>query len=169
MKDPKGPIMAGVWNRANGKDLVWYPKAEFDKAGYKVPQTWDELMALTEQIAKDGDTAWCVGIGSGAATGWPLTDWVETLMLRTTSLENYDKWVAGELKFDSPEVRNALSYVTKIWFNDKYVYGGRKAIANTQFGILRYRCSTSRPSAGCINRATSSRPSSEGSKSRKRL
>ena len=55
-------------------------------------------------------------------------------MLRTTSLENYDKWVAGELKFDSPEVRNALSYVTKIWFNDKYVYGGRKAIANTQFG-----------------------------------
>ena len=25
-------------------------------------------------------------------------------------------------------------YVTKIWFNDKYVYGGRKAIATTSFG-----------------------------------
>ncbi|MEJ5201358.1 MAG: ABC transporter substrate-binding protein [Anaerolineales bacterium] len=134
MEGPNGKVMAGVWGRVNGKSLVWYPKAEFDAAGYKIPQTWDELMALTEQIAQDGDTAWCVGIESGAATGWPMTDWIEETMLRTTSLENYDKWVAGELKFDSPEVRKAIEYVTNIWFNDKYVYGGRKAIPTTFFG-----------------------------------
>lgn len=134
MEGPNGPIMAGVWGRVNGKSLVWYPKAEFDAAGYKVPETWDGLMALTDQIAKDGDTPWCIGIESGAATGWPMTDWIEDVMLRTTSLENYDKWVKGELKFDSPEVRNALGYITKIWFDDKYVYGGRKAIPTTAFG-----------------------------------
>lgn len=50
-------------------------------------------MALTEQIAKDGDPAWAIGIESGAATGWPATDWVENIMLRTTTPENYDKWV----------------------------------------------------------------------------
>jgi len=134
MTGPNGPITAGIWARANGKDLVWYPKAEFDKAGYKVPTTWDELMALTDQIAKDGDTPWCIGIESGAATGWPMTDWIEMAMLRTTTPENYDKWVQGTLKFDSPEVRKAIDYVTKIWFNEKYVYGGRKAIATTAFG-----------------------------------
>jgi len=134
MEAPNGKIMAGIWGRVNGKSLVWYPKEEFDKAGYKIPQTWDELMALTEQIAKDGDTAWCIGIESGAATGWPATDWIEDIMLRTTSLENYDKWVAGELKFDSPEVRRAIDVMTKIWFNDAYVYGGRKAIPSTFFG-----------------------------------
>jgi alpha-glucoside transport system substrate-binding protein len=134
MEAPDGPIMAGVWNRVNGKSLVWYPKKEFDAAGYKIPTTWDELMALTEQIANDGDTPWCIGIESGAATGWPMTDWIEDLMLRTTSLENYDKWVKGELKFDSPEVRNAIDYVSKIWFNDKYVYGGRQAIVTSNFG-----------------------------------
>ena len=135
MTDPNGKqIMAGIWARVNGKSLVWYPKAEFDKAGYKVPTTWEEMMALTQQIADDGDAAWCVGIESGAATGWPLTDWIEETMLRTTSLENYDKWVKGELKFDSPEVRNAIKYVTDIWFNDAYVYGGRAAIAATAFG-----------------------------------
>ena len=64
-------------------------------------------MALQDQIAADGDTPWCIGIESGAATGWPATDWTEDLMLRTTSLENYDKWVKGELKFDSPEVKKA--------------------------------------------------------------
>jgi alpha-glucoside transport system substrate-binding protein len=135
MTDPNGKqIMAGIWARVNGKSLVWYPKAEFDKAGYKVPTTWEELMALTQQIADDGDAAWCVGIESGAATGWPLTDWVEEVMLRTTSLENYDKWVKGELKFDSPEVRKAMEYIEAIWFNDAYVYGGRAAIATTAFG-----------------------------------
>lgn len=134
MESPTGTIMAGVWARANGKSLVWYPKKEFDAAGYKIPETWEELMALTEQIANDGDTAWCIGIESGAATGWPMTDWIEDVMLRTTSLENYDKWVKGELPFDSPEVRNAIKYVTDIWFNDKYVYGGRKAIPTIFFG-----------------------------------
>ena len=91
-------------------------------------------MALTEEIAADGDTPWCIGIESGAATGWAMTDWIEDVMLRTTTLENYDKWVAGTLKFDSPEVKNALSYVTAIWFNDAYVYGGRKSIPTTFFG-----------------------------------
>lgn len=135
MKDDAGKtIMAGIWARFNGKSVVWYPKKEFDAAGYTVPTTWDELMTLTETIAADGDTPWCIGIESGAATGWAMTDWIEDLMLRTTTPENYDKWVAGELKFDSPEVKKALSYVTAIWFNDKYVYGGRKAIPTIFFG-----------------------------------
>jgi len=135
MQDPKkGSIVAGIWTRANGKSEVWYPKKAFDAAGYKVPTTWDEMMALTDQIAKDGDTPWCIGIESGAATGWPMTDWIEEVMLRTTSPENYDKWVAGTLKFDSPEVNNAIDIITKIWFNDKYVKGGRSAIATTNFG-----------------------------------
>jgi alpha-glucoside transport system substrate-binding protein len=134
MQGPNGAIMAGVWGRVNGKSLVWYPKAEFDKAGYTIPQTWDELIALSDQIVKDGDAPWCIGIESGAATGWAMTDWIEETMLRTTSLENYDKWLTNELKFDSPEVRKAVETVTQIWFDDKYVYGGRKAIATTSFG-----------------------------------
>jgi alpha-glucoside transport system substrate-binding protein len=134
MEGPNGPILAGVWGRANVKSIVFYPKKAFDEAGYTIPATWDELMALTEQIASDGDAPWCIGIESGAATGWPMTDWIEDAMLRTTSPENYDKWVKGELKFDSPEVRNALKYVTDIWFNDAYVFGGRDAIGTTNFG-----------------------------------
>lgn len=134
MPGPNGSMTAGIWARANGKSLVFYPKAQFDAAGYKVPETWDEMMALTEEIAADGDTPWCIGIESGAATGWTMTDWIEDVMLRTTSPENYDKWVAGELKFDSPEVNKALDYIEAIWFNDAYVYGGRATIPTTFFG-----------------------------------
>jgi len=134
MESPDGPIMAGIWGRVNGKSLVWYNKQAFDAAGYTVPTTWEELVALQEAIQADGDTPWAVGIESGAATGWPMTDWVEEMMLRTTSLENYDKWVAGELKFDSPEVRRAIEAVTDIWFADNMVYGGRSGITAVSFG-----------------------------------
>ena len=37
--------------------------------GMKFPTTWDELMALTEQIADDGDTPWCIGIEFGCSHG----------------------------------------------------------------------------------------------------
>ena len=134
MTGPSGEIAAGIWARANGKSFVFYPKKAFDEAGYKVPETWDEMMALTQQIADDGDTPWCIGIESGAATGWTMTDWIEDLMLRVAGGENYDKWVAGELKFDSPEVKEALDYIEAIWFNDAYVYGGRAAIPTINFG-----------------------------------
>ena len=134
MTGPDGnPAMAGIWWRFNGKSLVWYPKKAFDAAGYTVPTTWAELQKLQDDIVSDGDTPWCVGIGSGAATGWPATDWTEDLMLRTTTPENYDKWVKGELKFDSPEVRKAIETFADIWNNDKMVNGGKAAIVTTQF------------------------------------
>lgn len=131
---PDGAIVAGIWARANGKSFVFYPKAKFDEAGYTVPTTWDEMMALTEQIAADGDTPWCIGIESGAATGWTMTDWIEDVMLRVAPAEDYDAWVAGELDFDSPQVNEALDYIEAIWFNDDYVYGGRSAIPTINFG-----------------------------------
>ncbi|MDD3948878.1 MAG: ABC transporter substrate-binding protein, partial [Anaerolineaceae bacterium] len=134
MEGPDGPIVAGIWARANGKSFVFYPKKAFDEAGYTVPTTWDEMMTLTADIASDGDTPWCIGIESGAATGWTMTDWIEDVMLRVAGGEGYDKWVAGELKFDSPEMNEALDYIEAIWFNDDYVYGGRAAIPTINFG-----------------------------------
>jgi alpha-glucoside transport system substrate-binding protein len=134
VEGPSGPIVGGVWHRFNGKSLVWYPKDDFDKAGYTIPTTWQELLDLTQQIADDGDTPWCFGIESEAATGWPATDWTEEMMLRTTSLENYDAWVKGTLPFSSPEVKKAIETWSAILLDDKYVYGGRSSIASTYFG-----------------------------------
>ncbi len=135
MAGPDGNVaMGGIWARFNGKSQVWYPKDDFDAAGYTIPTTWEELLALSDQIVADGDAPWCVGIESGAATGWPATDWMEEFMLRTTTPENYDKWVKGELKFDSPEVRLALQKLSDLWLTEGYVYGGQEAIATTFFG-----------------------------------
>jgi len=133
MAGPDGDIVAGVWHRFNAKSQVWYPQEEFEAAGYAIPETWDDLIALSDLIVADGDKPWCVGIESGAATGWPATDWLEEVMLRTTSLENYDAWVKGDLPFSSPEVMHALDVLAELW-KDDYVYGGSEAIVTTFFG-----------------------------------
>jgi alpha-glucoside transport system substrate-binding protein len=77
---------------ANAKSFVWYSPKKFAEKGYKVPQTWDELIALSDKIAADFPSAkpWCAGIESGGATGWPATDWIEDMMLRTVSPADYD-------------------------------------------------------------------------------
>src|SRR5690606_7010961 len=81
------------------KSLVWYVPENFEDAGYDVPETMEDLKALTEQIVADGGVPWCIGLGSGGATGWPATDWVEDMMLRTQPPEVYDQWYRHEIPF----------------------------------------------------------------------
>ena len=126
--------LVGLMHGVDVKSLVWYPKDNWDAMGFEIPTTWDELLALTEEIAGMGVAPWCVGIESGGASGWPATDWVEDVMLRTTSPENYDAWTSGELAFDSPEVRNAFETVGNIWFSEGWVLGGTTGILSTNFG-----------------------------------
>lgn len=123
----------GVFYRADLKSLVWYSPENFEDAGYDVPETMEELKALTKEIVADGGTPWCVGIGSGAATGWPATDWVEDLLLRTQPADVYDKWVSNEIQFNDPKIVAAIDEFG--WFvkNDKYVDGGSRAVAATDF------------------------------------
>jgi len=119
--------------KADLKSLVWYSPENFKDAGYKIPQTMEELIALSDQIVKDGGKPWCIGLGSGGATGWPATDWVEDIMLRTQPPEAYDKWVTNDLKFDSPEVVAAIDTFGQFAKNDAYVDGGAAGVASTDF------------------------------------
>lgn len=124
----------GLWYRASMKSLVWYPVPAFEEAGYTIPETWDEMIALSDQMVADGNTPWAIGMESATATGWVGTDWIEDIMLRTAGPEKYDQWVAGELPFNSPEVRRAFEIAGEIYFNPDYVLGGTTAILTTPFG-----------------------------------
>jgi len=129
-----GGIEAGVWYRANIKSLVWYPYPEFGEAGYEIPETWDEMLALSDQMVSDGETPWSISMESSGATGWVATDWMEDIMLRTATPEQYDQWVAGELDFNSEPVRRAAEIMGEIWFNEDYVLGGTNSILTVPFG-----------------------------------
>jgi len=119
--------------KADLKSMVWYVPENFREMGYKIPKTMEELKKLTEQIVKDGGTPWCIGLGSGAATGWPATDWVEDILLRQQPPAVYDGWVKNTVKFTDPRIVEAIK--TYGWFakNPKFVAGGPEAAATTDF------------------------------------
>jgi alpha-glucoside transport system substrate-binding protein len=121
---------------ANVKSFVWYSPTLFNENGYEVPQTWDEMLALSDQMNSDGIKPWCAGIGSGEATGWPATDWLEDVLLREVGPDTYDQWVEHEIPFDDPQVVSALDRVGNILKNPDYVNAGIgdvKSIATTTF------------------------------------
>jgi alpha-glucoside transport system substrate-binding protein len=117
----------------NVKSLVWYVPENFEDAGYEVPETMEDLIALSAQIVEDGETPWCIGLGSGAATGWPATDWVEDIMLRTQPPEVYDGWVSNEIPFSDPRVVNAIETFGMFARSDGWVQGGAGTVATTDF------------------------------------
>ena len=123
----------GFFYKVDVKSLVWYSPENFEDAGYEIPSTMEELKALNDQIVADGGTPWCIGLGSGGATGWPATDWVEDMMLRTQSPADYDAWVANELKFTDAKVVGAIEEFGAFARNDAYVAGGAGAVASTDF------------------------------------
>jgi len=123
----------GFFYNVNVKSLVWYSPENFEDAGYEVPESMEDLIALSEQIIADGETPWCIGLGSGAATGWPATDWVEDIMLRTQAPEVYDQWVTNEIPFDDPRVLEAIETFGMFAKNDDMVSGGAAAVGSTDF------------------------------------
>ncbi len=126
--------IAGLWYRTGVKSLVWYPPALFDAEGYEIPETWDEMIALSDRMVADGYTPWSIAMESGGATGWVGTDWIEDIMLRIHPPEVFDDWVANDIAFDSPEVREAFEILGEIWFNENYVLGGANGILTVPFG-----------------------------------
>lgn len=116
------------------KSSVWYPPQAFADAGYEIPETWQELEALSEQMVADGNTPWCLGVESSGATGWVITDWIEDILLRTAGPEVYEAWVEGEVAFSSPEVTEAARIFEDLVLTEGRVLGGSTAILATPYG-----------------------------------
>ncbi len=131
-KDGKAQFF-GFSYKTDVKSLVWYSPENFKDAGYAVPNTMEEMIALSDKIVKDGGKPWCIGLGSGGATGWPATDWMEDIMLRTQKPEVYDGWVNNTVKFNDPAVINAMDIFGSFAKNDAYVDGGAAGVAATDF------------------------------------
>jgi alpha-glucoside transport system substrate-binding protein len=125
----------GVYYKADTKSIVWYPVQAFADNGYTVPTTWDELVALSDQIIADGNgSPWCISIESQEADGWVATDWLEDILLRTASPEIYAQWVTHEIPFNHPEVLEAAEVMESIWFTPDYAFGGNTYINATWIG-----------------------------------
>jgi alpha-glucoside transport system substrate-binding protein len=127
-------VQYGVPVKSDLKGIVFYKPARFEADGYEVPETYDDFVALVDEMAAAGGSKpLCVGIESGTATGWMFTDWTEDMMLRLHGGDVYDQWVTNEVKFDDPKVIEAMQAVKDLW-TEENVFAAGGTISATNFG-----------------------------------
>jgi alpha-glucoside transport system substrate-binding protein len=123
-----------VYSWVSLKGLIWYDPKNFQAKGYNIPNSWQSLLDLQGTIKNSGTTPWCVALESGAASGWPGSDWVKEIVLSQSGPTVYDNWWQGKQKWTSPEIKNAWQTWGQILGgNDSNVYGGAKNMTATNF------------------------------------
>jgi alpha-glucoside transport system substrate-binding protein len=136
--------LVGVFIKGTVKGLIWH-----DPAVYRLgtPSSWSDLLHLTMQYQSGPTRAWCVGLQSGASSGWPGTDWIEDFVLRQSGPDVYDAWVAGTLPWTSSEIRSAFVEYTHV-VAEAAVYGGARGALTTYFSDAGKPLFTDPP--GCL-------------------
>lgn len=122
------PLMASV------KSFVWYSPVAFERAGYQVPTTWDELVALTDKVVADHPdgsvTPWCLGASDGATTGWPVSDWLEDGLLAIHGTGAYDQWANHDIPVDAQVAVSTLDRLDSLLLAKGHVAGGRAGVVS---------------------------------------
>jgi alpha-glucoside transport system substrate-binding protein len=122
----------GVFDAVNVGGLIWYNPKSY--SGPTEPQSWDELQGWASTAAGSGTPPWCIGLESGAASGWPGANFITDLVLRQAGTEKYDQWWKGELAWTAPEIKNAFETYGAIATDPKMVNGAPAAVLATPFG-----------------------------------
>lgn len=107
------------------QSLLWYPTS----AVKTPPATFPELQSLSRQSG----TPVCLGLASGAVSGWPGAKWIEDILTSKYQAGAYKDWLAGTLSWNSPEVTSAWEEWAALIRNGSAVPGGSQGALTTAF------------------------------------
>jgi len=136
-----------VLPKANSKGTIWYNPKQFTAIGATVPQTWNDLVALSDKIASSGKYPWAMGVASGAASGWPGADWIDQIYLSLNGPAMVDQWVAHKIPWTDASVKNAFQMFGEIVKGTHYINGAPQSILATGFQDASYLPYDSPPKA----------------------
>jgi alpha-glucoside transport system substrate-binding protein len=143
----------GLPIKADVKSLIWYSPANFEALGYTVPTTWDELNTLVDKMAADGNVPWSMGFGSGDATGWTGTDFIQDILLVQQGPDYVQGLIDGSVSYDDPGVKQAYETYGK-WAKDpKYTVGGAAGTVSTAFLEAIYKPFADPPEAMMVKQS----------------
>ncbi|MCZ6740140.1 MAG: ABC transporter substrate-binding protein, partial [Actinobacteria bacterium] len=110
----------GVFFKGANKSTVWYDVKVFEAHGLAPPKTWDDWVALSQELLEAGITP----IAVGGADGWVLSDWFENVYLRTAGAEKYDQLAEHEIPWTDQSVKDALAIMGELIGVEDYVARG---------------------------------------------
>jgi len=130
-------IIDGKWLglpvKSDIKTIIWYSPTNFAALGYTVPTTWDELDALVEKMVADGYVPWAMGMGSGDATGWTGSDFLQDILLVQQGPAYVMGLIDGSISYDDAGVVQAYETYGKWATDPKYTVGGAQGTLSTGF------------------------------------
>ncbi|CAL9660420.1 ABC transporter substrate-binding protein [Streptomyces sp. enrichment culture] len=85
---------------------MFYRKSNFAKWGVSEPTTWDEFLDLCDKLKSRGIDP--IGLGAGGNTAWVASAWFDYLNIRVNGADYHRRLLAGEHRFDDPEVRKVF-------------------------------------------------------------
>jgi alpha-glucoside transport system substrate-binding protein len=133
--------LVGVFVKSAVKGLIFYNPNHYTGGDL---DSWEAVEAAAASPAP-AQAGWCIGIESGAASGWPATDWIEDFVIRQSGPVVYDAWYQGQHPWDSPEIRAAFEAYGQAVQN---TYGGSQFVLSTNFGDAAEPMFTDPP--GCL-------------------
>ena len=105
------------------------------------------MVALSTKISQSGKYPWSMGLASGAASGWPASDWIDQIYLSTNGPDMVDKWVAHKIPWTDPTIKNAFQMFGQIADGSHYINGAPASILATAFQDASYLPYDSPPKA----------------------
>jgi alpha-glucoside transport system substrate-binding protein len=120
----------GVFIKTAVKGLIGFDPKTLADVATTPPATWDALQSLITADKSKAAAPWCLGVESGAASGWPGTDWIEDIVLRQAGPDMYQQWYQGKLKWTDPAIKSAWQAFGDVVANS---YGGKNTVNATNF------------------------------------
>ncbi len=119
---------------ASSKSMVWYRPQTFDSISATTPVTWTGLLNLADGFVINGPTPFAIGAESGSASGWPLTDIFENILVRVGGPDTHRQLVNHEIAWTDPVVVETMMRFSDIVGPDEYQVGGITGTLTTFFG-----------------------------------
>lgn len=120
----------GIMVKLNSKATIFYSPERFEEMSVAPAETWDDLLALTEDIKVAGSTPWA--LGAGAESTWTLTDWFEIVYLKMHGTEAYDTLFSPDGDWTDPSVQETIDKMLEI-LTEENVDGGIDGALATEF------------------------------------
>jgi alpha-glucoside transport system substrate-binding protein len=135
-----------VFFKGNVNALIWYRTSTLKKLGIRVPTTWKSFIAALEKGKAAGLTPFTVG----GADQWPLTQWVDPVILRVAGAGAFNALERGKIPWSDPRIVRSFRVLgglikndwakdvlsTKFadeacgWANGKYLFDNQGAFIN---------------------------------------
>ena len=143
----------GLPVKADVKTIIWYSPLNFEAFGYEVPNTWDELNSLVEQMVADGNIPWSMGFESGDATGWTGSDFIQDILLVQQGPEYVLGIIDGSIPYNDDGVKQAYQIYGDWAMDPQYAVGGAQGTLSTGFLDAIYKVFSDPPEAMMVKQS----------------